>query len=76
MDRFGAKLRTLRKQSDMTMKELAAALDISAHSYIGKLEMGEKRPSVEMALKISRLFNVSLDRLLKDELELDEDDID
>jgi DNA-binding XRE family transcriptional regulator len=38
---------------------------------VGDLESGRKNPSVEVALKISRLFNVSLDQLLKDELELD-----
>lgn len=72
MEQFGAKLKALRKRNDMTMKELAYALDISAHSYISKLENAEKIPSVEKALKISRLFNISLDQLLKDELDIPE----
>ncbi len=55
----------------MTLKEVASAVDISAHSYVSKLESGEKQPSLEMALKIARLFDVSLDKLAKDELELD-----
>jgi transcriptional regulator with XRE-family HTH domain len=71
MQTFGEKLRILRDQHGVTMKELAHELGISAHSYISKLENGEKTPSVEMALKISRLFNVSLDLILKDEFELE-----
>jgi transcriptional regulator with XRE-family HTH domain len=54
------------------MKELADVLGISAHSYISKLENGEKRPSVEMAVKISRIFDISLDLLLKDEFEIND----
>ena len=71
VNRFGEKLSFLRKEHKMTMKELANALDISAHSYISKLENGSKTPSVEMAIKISYIFNESLDNLLKDELNLD-----
>ncbi|MBP8001819.1 MAG: helix-turn-helix transcriptional regulator [Chloroflexi bacterium] len=71
MKRFGEKLRMLRKTHNVTMKELAVALGISAHSYISKLENGEKDPSVEMAVKVSDFFNVSLDNLLKDDLEID-----
>ncbi|MEI2607577.1 MAG: helix-turn-helix transcriptional regulator [Candidatus Promineifilaceae bacterium] len=71
MKRFGEKLRMLRKTHNVTMKELAVALGISAHSYISKLENGEKAPSVEMAVKVSHFFNVPLDNLLKDDLEID-----
>lgn len=71
MQTFGEKLRILRNQHDMTMKELAHALGISAHSYVSKLENGEKKPSVEMAIKISHIFGVSLDLLLKDEYEIE-----
>lgn len=72
MQTFGEKLRILRNQHDMTMKELAKALNISAHSYVSKLENGEKKPSVDMAIKISRIFGVSLDLLLKDEIEIED----
>jgi len=71
MQRFGEKLRKLRRQHDMTMKELADALEFTSHGSVGDLESGRNKPSVEVALKISRLFNVSLDQLLKDELDLD-----
>ncbi len=54
----------------MTLKELAQALGHSAHGYISELETGKKMPMVEFVLGVSLLFNVSTDRLLKDELEV------
>jgi len=54
----------------MTLKDLALALDYTAHGYISELESGKKSPTVDFALKVSRFFNVSLDALLKDEAEI------
>lgn len=70
MGRFGEKLRTLRNRQGLTMRQLANMLDTS-HSYVGQMERGEKIPNVEMVLKIARLFVVSTDVLIKDELELE-----
>ena len=70
MQRFGEKLRTLRKHRRMTVRELADALGYTAFSYISEVETGKLKPSIEFAIKVSRLFDVSLDQLLKDELEL------
>ena len=71
VQRFGEKLHTLRMQSGMTLKELAHALGYTAHGHISELEAGKKIPTVQFAINVSRLFDVSLDQLLKDELELD-----
>ncbi len=71
MQRFGEKLRILRTQHRMTLKQLALELGFSAHGYISELETGKKKPTAEFVLNVARLFNVSTDRLLKDELELD-----
>jgi transcriptional regulator with XRE-family HTH domain len=71
VQRFGEKLRTLRKRHNMTLKELARVTDYATHSHISEIETGKRRPPLEFALKVGRLFDVSLDRLLKDELELD-----
>lgn len=72
MQRFGEKLRTLRTQQGMTLRDLADALDYVSYSYLGLLETGKKKPTAEFVLKVARLFNVSADQLLKDELELDD----
>lgn len=73
MQRFGEKLRALRKQHNMTLKELAVAMGFTAHSYISEVETGKQKPTSEFTLKVARLFNVTTDQLLKDELELEDD---
>lgn len=70
MKRFGEKLRALRQREGMTLRQLADMLGVH-NSYVARIEQGQK-PSVELILKISHLFNISLDRLMKDELELDD----
>lgn len=70
MQRFGEKLRTLRKRRGMTLKELACELGFRSHSYISAIEFGKKQPSVELVIKIANLFGVSTDQLLNDDLEV------
>jgi|JFJP01.1.fsa_nt_gi transcriptional regulator with XRE-family HTH domain len=72
MQRFGEKLRFLRKQHQMTLQEVATALNITSDGFISNLEAGRKKPSLEVVIKLARLFQVSLDNLLLDELELNE----
>lgn len=68
--RFGEKLHTLRVRRGMTLKELANELGLTAHGYISELEAGKKMPTAEFVLNVARLFEVTTDELLKDELEL------
>lgn len=70
IQRFGEKLRTLRVQHNMTLKELANELGLTAHGYISELEAGKKVPTAELVLNVARLFEVTTDELLRDELEL------
>ena len=71
--RFGEKLRALRTQRGLTLKELASALGYIAHGHISELEAGKKLPTIEFVLKVANLFDVTTDQLLKDELDLDDD---
>jgi len=71
MQRFGEKLRTLRKQHGMTLQNLADELGFSSAGSVGDLESGRKKPSLEVVVKISRIFGVSVDELVKDELDLE-----
>ena len=41
IERFGEKLRTLRVRHNMTLKELANELGLTAHGYISELEAGK-----------------------------------
>ena len=75
MARFGEKLRYLRQQRGMTMRQLADALGFNSHGYLGDLESGRRQPSLELALIIADYFEVSIEQLARDELEIDENDI-
>jgi transcriptional regulator with XRE-family HTH domain len=69
--RFGEKLRTLRKRRGLTVRQLAAILGINSHSHVVEIETSKNKPSVELVIKVADLFDVSIDRLLRDNLELD-----
>jgi transcriptional regulator with XRE-family HTH domain len=71
MERLGEKLRTLRERRGLSIRQLASMLGVKAHSHIAKIEMGQNKPSVELLVKIMQFFDVSCDRLLNDDLELD-----
>ncbi|MFL5807852.1 MAG: helix-turn-helix domain-containing protein [Roseiflexaceae bacterium] len=72
MQRFGEKVRTLRVRRNMTQWELSHALGYAAQSYIHEIEAGKKQPTAELVVKVARLFQVTTDQLLLDELELAE----
>ena len=71
MERFGEKLRTLRNRQGLTLRQLGTMLNVS-HTFIAQLEKGEKTPNVAMVLRVSQIFAVSTDALIKDEVELEE----
>lgn len=65
------KLIILRKQAGWSQEELAAQLGVSRQS-VSKWEGAQSVPDLERVVQISRLFGVSTDYLLKDELEQSE----
>lgn len=71
MPTFGEKLRTLRKRAKLTQQNLADRLGYTDQSFIALVERGKRNPTVEMILKVSNLFHVTADQLIRDELELD-----
>jgi transcriptional regulator with XRE-family HTH domain len=71
IQRFGEKLKTLRLSRGLTLQQFADSLGYSAHGYISELEAGKKTPTVEFVLSVSQLYDISIDELLKDELEVD-----
>lgn len=70
MNRFGEKLHTLRKRQGLTLVQLGDRLGVY-NTYVSQLEKGKRTPNAAMILKISEIFNVTTDQLMKDELELD-----
>jgi transcriptional regulator with XRE-family HTH domain len=71
MQRFGEKLRSLRTQHGWTYQQLADALGYAAPSYVYEIEAGKKTPTVAFVIKVARLFQVTTDALVFDEVELD-----
>ena len=63
MINLGNKLKTLRIQRQMTLKDVACRVGVSK-SIISAYENGSRRPSYEMLIKLARLFNVTTDYLL------------
>lgn len=60
---FGERLRQLRKQKNLTQKQLAALVGVK-NSIISFYEVGERMPSPEMVVKLASALNVSTDYLL------------
>ena len=62
------KILNLRKRNGMSQEELAEKLQVSRQS-VSKWEIGASIPDINKILDIARLFGVSTDYLLKDEME-------
>lgn len=62
------KIMNLRKQNGWSQEQLAEQLGVSRQS-VSKWESGMSIPDLEKILKMSTLFGVSTDYLLKDEIE-------
>lgn len=56
------RLEELRKQRGINQEELAAILEVSRQT-IGSLENGRYNPSIILAFKIARYFNMSIEEI-------------
>lgn len=66
---FGDKLQFLRKTKGISQEQLASQLKISRQA-ISKWENNSSIPDVENIVKLSNIFEVSTDYLLKSEVEI------
>lgn len=57
------RLTMLRKQARMSQLELSRALHVSA-STVGMYEQGRRTPDLDVLIRMSQLFDVSLDYLI------------
>lgn len=62
------KIMTLRKKTGWSQEELAAQLNVSRQS-VSKWEGAQSIPDMDKVVQMSRLFGVTTDYLLKDEIE-------
>lgn len=63
MVEFGIRLRELRKEKNLTQKQLAQQVMVQ-NSIISFYENGDRLPSPEMIVKLSAVFHVSADYLM------------
>ncbi|MFZ5352382.1 MAG: helix-turn-helix transcriptional regulator [Bacillota bacterium] len=56
------RLEEIRRQHGIKQEELAAALEVSRQT-IGSLENGRYNPSITLAFKIARYFNMSIEEI-------------
>ena len=62
-DNFPSRLKSLRTSSNLTLEQLGKELG-STRATIGNYENSNKKPSLEMLIKIADYFNVSIDYLI------------
>lgn len=69
---LGEKIKKLRKALGMTQQELANAANVK-RSTIGMLESNKQGTSNDTLIKLAKVLNTTVDYLLSDNDELDED---
>ena len=65
------RLEEIRRQRNIRQEDLAAALEVSRQT-IGSLENGRYNPSIVLAFKIARYFEMSIEEIFIYEEENDE----
>jgi transcriptional regulator with XRE-family HTH domain len=63
LEAVGPRLRTIRRDREVTLSELATATGIS-ESTLSRLETGRLRPTLEQLLPLARFHGVTLDELV------------
>lgn len=60
---FGTKIRTLREEQNMLLRQLAPLLDMDT-AQLSKIERGERNAKKETVLKLADILKVNLDELV------------
>ncbi|MCV7421783.1 helix-turn-helix domain-containing protein [Mycobacterium yunnanensis] len=66
MDQLGQRLKAIRLQAGVSLRELARQADVSP-SLVSQIENGKSQPSVATLYAMSQLLNVSVDELFEDQ---------
>ncbi len=70
MKRIGEKVRLLRQQRQLSMKQLADQVQTS-DTQISRVENGQRKPSAALVFQLATFFDVPIERLMRDDLELE-----
>lgn len=63
MNKIAERLRELRRNSNLTLKEVAERLEVTMRS-ICRYEDGTREPSVDLIIKFCKLYDCSSDYLI------------
>ena len=66
---IGSNLRMLRSNSSYTLEDVAEIIGVSRQT-IAKWESGETYPDIENCVKLSALFKISLDAMVKEPVQI------
>lgn len=65
---IGERIKKLRKEQNMTQKELSEKVGIST-SNITKYEIGQLEPNLDIITKLSKVFNVPISKLIPNDFD-------
>lgn len=71
MTKLASNLKYLRKKAKISQGDLAVEFEV-ARTTMGDYERGKTEPNLEMLVNLSAKFNVSIDRLITEDLSFDE----
>jgi len=64
MSKINNKLKVLRAEHDLTQEQLAAKVGVTRQTIIS-IEKGKYIPSLELAFKLTKLFNKKIEEVFK-----------
>ena len=67
--RIGKNIQAIRKSHGYTQEKLAEAIECSPR-YIGDVEQDRSKPSYEVLVKLCNLFNIGLDEIFSEYLDI------
>lgn len=73
--KLGKRIREERLRERMTQEQVAEIIDMSA-VYLGQVERGERKLSIDTLVKIANALHISVESLLRDSLKHNSDMID
>lgn len=62
--KLGARVRHYRKEKELTIEKLAELVNLNV-SFLGEMERGRKKPSLDTLVTIAKALNVDVYLLLK-----------
>ncbi|MDO4616611.1 MAG: helix-turn-helix domain-containing protein [Lachnospiraceae bacterium] len=68
---FGTRIKTIRKEQKLTQEQLAEQLDVTRQA-VSNWENNRNLPDIEILIRISDVFHISLDELIKGEQDMTE----